>query len=311
LPAWYYRLVVLTIKEDRVVYPEDFDEDLSDLEADENSERGSNMINANCECDDDDSECECQLHPDGADTLSERSYNGSDAGFYYELRDEREERKRELRDTKERERTEKQRRRELESNREEEVQAAYEFLRQAEFRGCRPLDPIAGKTFHLFSADHVDHCYNPEFPELYPTKYVEFYTLHEEDPRSEDTNPSDNHTEIQGHLYFNANCGCDFAPFCPPTQASQASYPLKSLDEDHELLFQFISDDYLTMTASRKLVCPEKAPAAPAHQMFKFVGIRSDLERDRRRQEEEQQLRRSPSPRETWFEMNHPMGSWN
>ncbi|KJZ68826.1 hypothetical protein HIM_11786 [Hirsutella minnesotensis 3608] len=309
LPAWYYRLVVLTIKEDREVYPEDFDEDLSDLdEAHENSDRGSNTINVDYECDGEDSECECPLHPDAADTLSERSYNGSDADFYYELRDEREERKRELRDMKERERTERQCRRELESNREGEVQAAYEFLRQTEFRGCRlRLDPIAGKTFYLFSADHVDHCYNPEFPELYPTKYVEFYTVHEEHPRFKNTESSDNHAEIQGHLYLNADCGCDFAPFCPPTHTSEASYLLKSLDGDHELLFQFISNDYLIMTASRKLVCPENAQAAPALETLKFAGIRSDLERDRRRQEKEHRLRRSPSPRETWFEMNHPM----
>lgn len=31
LPAWYYRLLALTIKEDRDVSPEDFDEDLSSL----------------------------------------------------------------------------------------------------------------------------------------------------------------------------------------------------------------------------------------------------------------------------------------
>ncbi|KAJ6437660.1 reverse transcriptase [Purpureocillium lavendulum] len=187
LPAWYYRLVALTIKEDRDVSPEDFDEDLSDLnEAGRNSERESNTIIANCECDDEDSECECQLHSDAADTLSERSYSGSDADFYYELRDEREERKWELRDMKEREGTAKRRRRELERNREEEVQAACELLRQTDVGGCRPrLDPIAGKTFYLFSVDHVDHCYNPQFPELYPTKYVEFYTLHEEDTRCE------------------------------------------------------------------------------------------------------------------------------
>ncbi len=31
LPAWYYRLHALTVKEDRDLIPEDFDEDLSSL----------------------------------------------------------------------------------------------------------------------------------------------------------------------------------------------------------------------------------------------------------------------------------------
>ncbi|KJZ78257.1 hypothetical protein HIM_02295 [Hirsutella minnesotensis 3608] len=306
LPSWYYRLVALTIKEDREVDPEDFDEDLSDLdEAHETSDRGSD-----CECDGEDSECECPLHSDAEDALSERSYNGSDAHFYYELRDEREERKRELRDIKERERAEKQDQRELERNREAEVQAACELLRQTESRGSRlPLDPIAGKTFHLFSVNHVDHCYDPF---LYPTKYVGFYTLDEEYPRSEDTIRSDGHAMTYGHLYLNADRGCDFAPFCPPTQASETSHLLKSSNGDHELSFQFISNDYLTMTISRKLIWPENVQGAPALEMFKFAGIRFDLERARRDKiKKEQRGRRSPSPRETWFEMNHPMGSWN
>ncbi|PWI65231.1 hypothetical protein PCL_07281 [Purpureocillium lilacinum] len=171
LPAWYYRLIALTIDEDREVYPEDFDADLSDIdEVDENSEWDSDAIDANCECGLEGPECEY---------------------IYYELRDDREERKRELRDMTERGRTERQRQRELESSREEIVQTAYELLRQTEDQGCRPrLDSIAGKTFYLFSADHADRCYNPTYPELYPTKYVEFYNLHDEQPPSEPRLPT-------------------------------------------------------------------------------------------------------------------------
>ena len=32
LPAWYYRVTALTIDEDREVYPEDFDADLSGID---------------------------------------------------------------------------------------------------------------------------------------------------------------------------------------------------------------------------------------------------------------------------------------
>lgn len=54
------------------------------------------------------------------------------------------------------------------------------------------------------------------------------------------------------------------------------------------------------------------APPPAAQEVFEFVGIWRDLEEEKaERRERMAKARRSPSPRESWFEMNHPMGSWN
>jgi hypothetical protein len=51
-------------------------------------------------------------------------------------------------------------------------------------------------------------------------------------------------------------------------------------------------------------------PPAAAPEVFEFVGIWRDWEIEKAEQQERMtNARRSPSPRESWFEMNHPMGS--
>jgi hypothetical protein len=52
LPAWYYRLVGITVREDHEIYPKVFDEDISDLE--DGSERdGEVKEEENVDYDDD------------------------------------------------------------------------------------------------------------------------------------------------------------------------------------------------------------------------------------------------------------------
>ena len=76
-PAWYYRVATpAVISGEREIYPEDFDKDLSELEEKEVET----------------SESDCDSEDEG----SEKSFEGSDAEHYYELKDERQERKREL-----------------------------------------------------------------------------------------------------------------------------------------------------------------------------------------------------------------------
>ncbi|OBT47088.1 hypothetical protein VE00_03132 [Pseudogymnoascus sp. WSF 3629] len=83
-----FRAVPSTVLKYTDPHPEDFDEDLSELEeSDELDEK-------KCECGGDASECECDLADEHKE--SERSYNGSDADIYYELKETRKERKREL-----------------------------------------------------------------------------------------------------------------------------------------------------------------------------------------------------------------------
>jgi hypothetical protein len=94
-PAWFYRVAGIEWNENRDYRPTDYDEDLSELEeADEPSSEQDSV----CECDY--SGCEEERHledeEDSWDNKSERSRQGSVADYYYELKDEREERKREL-----------------------------------------------------------------------------------------------------------------------------------------------------------------------------------------------------------------------
>ncbi|VUC25589.1 unnamed protein product [Clonostachys rosea] len=90
-PAWYYRVRSITSHGEYdgqpIIEPEDFDEDISDLEESDKEEEGHGY----CDCDSDASECECELPVD--DDVSERSYTGDDADYYYDLKEMREERK--------------------------------------------------------------------------------------------------------------------------------------------------------------------------------------------------------------------------
>ncbi|KAF3062541.1 hypothetical protein CFAM422_010585 [Trichoderma lentiforme] len=302
LPAWYYRLVALTIKEDRDVEPDDFDEDISDID------RTPDPSEVDCDCDPDE-DCECD---DQSSHGSERSYNGSDADYYYELKDEREERKQELREMKKEEREEKERVRKAEGVKEEEVRAAYKSLQQAESKGqlLPPFNCIAGNNFRLYSLDHVDHRYNSS---LYPSKYVEFYYFEEGDDTCTSKQPPSRETKIQGHLYLNVDCGCDFALFSPPKQAGLEKYSLKDVEGKYTPIFQFISNDHLIMTVSRDLVFRD-VPGHPkdlAPDTFTFYGIRYDYKEEKRLRDEKRKRKRSPSPRDTWFERSHPMGAWS
>ncbi|PON20048.1 hypothetical protein TGAM01_v211092 [Trichoderma gamsii] len=310
LPAWYCRLVALTIEKKRDVRPEDFDEDLSDIDATPKYNGvGNNPSELNCDCDGEDTECDCQSSND-SEHSSERSYNGSDADYYYELKHEREERKQQLRDMEVEEKEEKERLRESESVKEEEVQAAYKSLQQAEIRGSLlcPLDSIASKTFRLYSLDYFDYRYDPVY---YPSKYVEFYYIEEGDSTCTYKQPPTEETKIQGHLYLNVDCGCDFALFSPPKQAGLKKYSLKDVDGNFAPIFQFISNDHLIVTVSRDLVFMDVPVPPLAPDMFTFHGVRYDYKEEKRRRDEERKPQRSPSPRETWFEMSHPMGTWN
>lgn len=89
-PAWYIRLLRLTITGDRDVEEYDFDEDISELEEDPDDGPAEERF---CDCDgEEDPECVCQIE----DRESERSHDDSGAEYYYELKDQREERKKDL-----------------------------------------------------------------------------------------------------------------------------------------------------------------------------------------------------------------------
>lgn len=91
LPAWYSRVVAIESVEKRDANAQDFDEDLSDVEEVTSTRR--EIIE--CVCDDEDPECICKHLGDQAEE-HQKFYNGSDAEHYYELKEIREARKREL-----------------------------------------------------------------------------------------------------------------------------------------------------------------------------------------------------------------------
>ncbi|KAF4338932.1 hypothetical protein FBEOM_7108 [Fusarium beomiforme] len=125
LPSWYCHLVALTIKKDRDLYPTDFDGDLPDLGEGSTITDGAAFEHAGCECNSDCSDRDCESEWDSTeDRLSKRSYDVSDADYYYELEFAREERKREVRDNREHDRKVRAERRNLKSSKEDEVQKA-------------------------------------------------------------------------------------------------------------------------------------------------------------------------------------------
>ncbi|KAK9439946.1 hypothetical protein VB005_04564 [Metarhizium brunneum] len=258
LPAWYRRLVILTITEDRDIEPWDFDEDISELGEDEGNESDSSDVE--CTCDDED-DCECYLLSDNKE--SEHSYTGSDADYYYELKEQRTDRKMQLQDEKE------QQQEERNSTREDK-----------RGDGPRPvLASIADKSFDLYSVDHVDYCYH----DFYRSKYVEFYHIDEDE---ECCKPPDREAKITGHVYLSSDSGCQFVPFHSPKTAGCQKIPLKTQASECEPVFQFINNNYLIMTVKDKSRMISRdvrtTEAANIPDVFTFVGIHMDPKEQKR-----------------------------
>src|SRR5665213_3861596 len=88
LPSWYYRVQVISFRENREVNGYDFDEDLSELEEDKEQERDhvehfkndddNDDEDDGCEYAGEDPECDCRFKDDDdvdEDDESERSYD--------------------------------------------------------------------------------------------------------------------------------------------------------------------------------------------------------------------------------------------
>ncbi|KAL1853987.1 hypothetical protein Daus18300_011576 [Diaporthe australafricana] len=272
-----------------------------------------------CECGGEDSECDCRFEDDSdPDEESERSYEGSDADDYYDLKKEREERKWE----KLQERMEKDRVLELERSKEEEVRAAYKSLRKAEKEHRTiPVESLASQGFKLFCSDHVNHCHDDYY--FYPTKEVKFYHMDGtwEHPFNPHVRPESGYEAdmLYGRLYLNDRATCTFGPFRPRSHASWKPVKVKSSNGVYELSFQFIGKGYLKLRLSSEFVFMDRHnsdedPPPTAPEVFDFVGIWFDRDKEleeAEQREAEMELRRlrAPSPRESWFELNHPMGA--
>ncbi|KAK4131659.1 hypothetical protein BT67DRAFT_451532 [Trichocladium antarcticum] len=310
LPPWYYRVIALHYNGAIDVEPWDFDTDLSELEEEEEEEeeeRGDvkemkEEEGDDCECDGDDAECTCQSETESVE--SERSYDGSDADDYYFLKESREERKLE----KLPEREERQQTLDFVRAREEEVRAAYKSLDKT-----IAIDSPARDSFRLFCTDHAEHFYHPSY---YPTKRVDFYhhDLDDEDNPYVDRMKFENGTDvIYGDIYLDVNTRCSFEPFRLPKHASREAVKVRGYYRNgtSELSFRFLGNGYLTLSIPREIVfmgCA-RGPPPTAPEVFEFAGILPDREKERKEDAERfKMLSERSSYRETWFEMNHPMG---
>ncbi|KAL7819497.1 hypothetical protein V8C44DRAFT_139573 [Trichoderma aethiopicum] len=291
-PAWYRRLVKLSKR--REIEEDDFDDDISELHEgedpdefyDDESMRRCDCASSDmedCECDDEDAAPEKKIN-DGAE--SEQSYQGS--AYYYKLKERRIERKLDLRDQREQQEAERAVHRKLNSEKEQEVREAYDAMLKEQKKADAPrprLASLARKIFHLFSVDHVDYCYCYN---LYlGTQYVEFYYCHDEKGRK--ITPEEAGGKIQGHVYLNSSAGYDFLPFVQPKRAGVKKRQFSVYEQDHEPVFQFISDKYLIMTvrSDSKIVSRdiEDLGVTDVPKELKFYGICMEKEERKRYQE--------------------------
>lgn len=303
LPAWFYRVSALSIFPDAEICPHYFDEDISDLSA---SESDDDAVEVDCACDSEDT-CDCFVDDENThdfqDDASQRSYQGSDASWYYELKDLREDRKRELRSQGK----EMQQTRINESCKEEEVRMAYEALDRAEKESeTLYMSSLANRSFRLYSTDYLDQ-FSPSYWEHLLSKYIEFYAP-ETSREVSDRQASGDEQTVEGHVYLNGNTWCPFLPFRLPTRPSREKHLLKSCDGPHSLAIQFISDKYIRLEIPRELVFDghwESAPtSAPA--VLEFGGILRDVDKEKEERLRLERKNRSPSC-ESWFDSRYLM----
>lgn len=315
LPAWYWRIATLDVTKHRDIQPEDYDEDISELgDADKSSEGEEEP---ECECDSDASECECSFEDKYNDNASEKTIDNSfsDAELYYELKDERKARKRDL--LRWRLHAEKARNSTMEhaKAREEEVNTAYHAFKKARRRAKKNGDTIPldftmghrGREYELFSTQHVEWLYDEH---LYPTKRADFYL---DNPAGGSPPKDGKERPMYGQIYLDWNSDCDFGPICIPKRARRKDFKFKDDSGTYDLRIKFFGDKYLKLSLPRAMVefGHKLPPGAP--ERFEFVGVLRDLEKEkeeRLRAAEERKKNRPASPRESYFEMNHPMGWW-
>ncbi|KAH7015845.1 hypothetical protein EDB80DRAFT_345790 [Ilyonectria destructans] len=269
-PAWYIRLVALTLTGEIDVEQDDFDEDISELEEDPDDGSAEEV---ECGCDGDDPECACLAE----DQESERSHDDSDADDYYLLKEQREDRKKELFRLKKHEGKEKAMLREYDRTKEDEVRAAYQSLKDnSSVRQEIPVESLATEFFELFSTDLIDYCYysmrgTMRFDMEYPTKRGGEYV---------DEKPEDWDGILDCQIYIDSDVVCQLK-LRAPKYASLKPITLKSKGGVYEVSVIFMGNGYMKLTVSREFVFKGSRRPIPheAPKFFEFFGIIRDEER--------------------------------
>lgn len=197
------------------------------------------------------------------------------------------------------------------------VHAAYKKFkkarRQAKKEGTTiPIDSIAVQSYKLFCSDHVE-LFDVE-GYFQGRKVVQFYPSKAENGKK----------MVDGYVYPDSEANLAnlaLESFSIPTRARRKNVKVKGLGfpvEDVGILrFQFFGKGYLKLSIPRNLVwgSHDKASWDIAPEVFQFVGILIDEEKERKEREELQNMKsmksnQPSSPKESWFNMNHPMGAY-
>lgn len=303
-PQWFFRVLGPYVLTDRSPYGYEFDEDLSDLATEGTESDEEQPTKKRRKFEDSDKESDTDEDEEEDDSASERSHADSLADVYYEFKELREERKRELA----RERQSILDMIQSESEIENKVNQAYRSSMDA------PKEDNLISMPSLHATRYIIHCrdqpryfYNGLGP-----GYVEFYHLSLEDDFGSNPPPDFDPKRMYGHIYISASNGVQFEPFDPPQEFSGSDFIISPLPSGpHNVRIKFFSKDYIKMSLPKELAFENKEPPADAPDVFEYVGVRRDWEKwkaERKRMREEAEKNRPPSPRDTWFERTHPMG---
>jgi len=326
LPAWYRRVSILDITENRNIHPSDYDQDLSEL--DEANDSSIEDEEPECTCDSD-ADCDCGFEDEDMD--SEKSVEGSEAELYYELKEDREKRKRHVLKSRLAEEKGKKEKLDFVTAKEDEVNASYAAFkkarRQVKKRGeTIPIDftiPSGGtRQYQLYSSDHVRWLYDHS---MYSRQRADFHYVDNPDstPLAEvEQKP------LFANIFTDPETNCHISPMPIPTSAKDTDIKVESCEEKYDVRIKFFDDKYLKLSVPREMIFQRRESiSSGAPTRFEFVGILRDIEKEKgerrkraeekkknhpasRKEAEEKKTNRSASPRESYFEMNHPMGSW-
>ena len=179
--------------------------------------------------------------------------------------------------------------------------------------------------FELFSSIHVDHFHDGAWP-CYSRKTLDINS-HQvlwgtDDYKLISENEGDDE-EVYGQIHFHKDNSSDFGPFFPPKYANPDAIVVEGMNGGCEVLLRLLGNGYVMARVPWAVVfnkyhkCGRTCPPipSPTPEFIDFVGIWDDPvakkeEMEKRKAEEE--ARRSPSPRDTFFDSchDHNMRGW-
>jgi hypothetical protein len=263
---------------------------LSELEdAEESGEGESDPYECLC---DSDADC-CDFHTSEANISdSARTYEGSEAEYYYDVRDRRENYKRQMQQIrKEEEEEELEAQLNFEREKEEEVEAAYTCFKAARRRvkmegRTIPSDTITGQMFNLFSSDHVTRFCNQGII-LYRANTLQFSNEPDLYVDSDESNQPSSQARDNRVLYAHLDLGQRsyrvFGPFRHPKRARRKDTKIRSTDGQYDMRTKLFGNGYMKLSVTSGLIFEDDhVPSSSAPTMYTFAGILRDREKKRR-----------------------------